>query len=182
GHIDGSQEWKLKNCQMQKCNCEDCAKKLNKKVVLFGFRVQCPFCRRLPPSPIREKQMAAIRKTNREELERQRAPKKQLASATAARFSTCPKKIKQKRKRSQGKQAMGETEKDRQLEHIDAMASKQQTTEGNLTELIGSLQPALHTGTEEAQNRVKALIQQAEKALTNAEESLVRLKRLRNLV
>ncbi|CAK0877185.1 unnamed protein product, partial [Prorocentrum cordatum] len=205
GHIDGSEEWKLKDCKIEKWNCEDRAKRLNKKVVLFGFRVQCPFCFRLPPSPIREKQLAAFRKTSREEFERQRAPKKQLASATAASSSACPrvtvqknaflKKFKQKRK-CQEKQAMAvepsapqtegemvkETDKDRQLEDIDAMASKQQTTKDNLTELIQSLQPALHTGTEEAQTRVKALTQQAEKALTNAEESLARPKRLRNLV
>ncbi|CAK0820577.1 unnamed protein product [Prorocentrum cordatum] len=195
GHIDGSQKWKLKDCQLQKWKCEDCAKRLKKKVVLFGFRVQCPFCRRLPPSPIREKQMAAIRKINREEFERQRALRKQLASATAASPSTCPKvtvqrarkknaflkKIKQKRKHIQGKQAMGvkpsvpqaegvmvkKTEKDRQLEDIDAMASQQQTTKDNLSELIESLQPALHKGTEEAQSSVKALTQQAEKTLTN---------------
>eukprot|EP00959_Pyramimonas_sp_CCMP1952_P262489 5488493-Pyramimonas_sp.AAC.1 len=70
---------------------------------------------------------------------------------------------------------------DRQLGDIDAMASQQQTTKDNLSDLIESLQPALHTGTEEAQSRVKALIQQAEKTLTNTEESLVRLERLRSL-
>ncbi|CAK0870222.1 unnamed protein product, partial [Prorocentrum cordatum] len=203
GQIDGSQEWKLKDAKIEKWNCEDCAERLNKRVVLFGFRVQCPFCFRPPPSPIREKQTAAIRKANREEFERSKPPKKQLASATAASSSTCPKvtvrkhsclkKFKQKRK-FLGKQAtamelsepteeelLNTANKGSQLEHIDAMASKQQATKDNLQELIQSPQPALHTGTEEARHRVKALIQQAEKSLSSAEESLARLRRLRTL-
>ncbi|CAK0871136.1 unnamed protein product, partial [Prorocentrum cordatum] len=197
GHIDGSHEWKLKDAKIEKWNCEDCSKRLNMRVVLLGFRVQCPFC-------FREKQMAAIRKANREEFERSKPPKKQLVSATAAISSTCPKvtvrknsflkKFKLKRK-FQGKQAtvmepsepteeelLNVADKGSQLEHIDAMASKQQTTKENLQELIQSLQPALRTGTEEARHRVKALIQQAEKSLSSAEESLVRLRRLRALV
>ncbi|CAK0892168.1 unnamed protein product [Prorocentrum cordatum] len=203
GQIDGSHEWKLKDAKIEKWNCEDCAKRLNKRVVLFGFRVQCPSCFRPPPSPTREKQMAAIRKANREEFERSKPPKKQLVSATAASSRTCPKvtarknsflkKFKLKRK-FQGKQAtvmepsepteqelLNVADKGSQLEHIDAIASKQQTTKENLQELIQSLQPALHTGTEEARHMVKALIQQAEKSLSSAEESLVRLRRLRTL-
>ena len=44
-----------------------------------------------------------------------------------------------------------------------------------------SLQPARLKGSEESQGRVEALIKKAEQERTSAEESLVRLERLRNV-
>ena len=187
GQFDETQEWKLKGCNLPKWTCEGCAAELKKKAVLFGFRMRCPFCRAQPPPTTRRMQEKAIRNYNKKEFERQSALRKQLAATQTASSSTSARTLVVRTRKItflnkiQKKNGLQRTNVAR-MEDINARIHKLEKNRDNLSELIDSLSASRQRRSEEAQSRVLTLIQQSEQAKHTAEEDLVRLMRLKQLV
>ena len=124
---------------------------------------------------------------NKKEFERQSALRKQLAATQTASSSTSARTLVVRTRKItflnkiQKKNGLQRTNVAR-MEDINARIHKLETNRDNLSELIDSLSASRQRRSEEAQSRVLTLIQQSEQAKHTAEEDLVRLMRLKQLV